>query len=212
MMVLRRFLMLGALVVAAATAGSAAAHDKKFHASQPLEPAAATAAQVVPPPLPLGIDGSFALVDHKGHAVSDRDFRGSYMLVFFGYANCPGICPTGLRAMTEAVDLLGAEAERVTPILITVDPAHDTPEALAKALPKIHPRLIGLTGTLERLSAAATGYKVSAKPVGRTFKGTPLIEHGSYIYLMGPDGDFLTLFPPIVAPETIAAALRRYMS
>ncbi len=171
---------------------------------------AGTAAQ--PTALPLDFGGPFALVDHTGRAVSDEDFRGRFMLVFFGYANCPGICPIGLRAMTEAVDLLGATGGALAPILITVDPAHDTPANLALAVAKIHPRLIGLTGTLEALSAAAKAYKVGAKPAGRSWRGVDLFDHGSYIYLMGPDGKFLTLFPPNMPPEALATAIGRYMS
>ncbi len=170
---------------------------------------AGTAAQ--PAALPLDLGGPFALVDHTGRAVSDEDFRGRFMLVFFGYANCPGICPTGLRAMTEALDLLGGKGERVVPLLITVDPKHDTPENLAPAVAKIHPRLIGLTGSLEALSAAAKSYKVSAKPAGRSWQGTQIIDHGSFVYLMGPDGKFLTLFPPVMAPDAMAAAIGRYL-
>ncbi len=150
-------------------------------------------------------------MDHTGRAVSDADLRGSFMLVFFGYANCPGICPTGLRAMTEALDLLGEKGEAVAPILITVDPAHDTPANLAPAVAKIHPRLIGLTGTLEALSATAKAYKVVAKPAGRSWQGTRIIDHGSSIYLMGPDGKFLTLFPPVMPPDAMAAAIGRYL-
>ena len=188
------------------------AHDKAHgaHDKAAAKPATeAVAAQ--PAAFPLDLGGPFALVDHTGRAVSDEDFRGRFMLVFFGYANCPGICPTGLRAMTEAVDLLGEKGEAVAPILITVDPARDTPANLAPAVAKIHPRLIGLTGTHEALSATAEAYKVSAKPAGRSWKGTQIIDHGSFIYLMGPDGKFLTLFPPVMSPDAMAAAIGRYL-
>ena len=181
------------------------AHDKS--ADRPV--AVETAAQ--PANIPVDLGGPFALMDHTGRAVSDEDFRGRFMLVFFGYANCPGICPTGLRAMTEALDLLGEKGEAVAPILITVDPAHDTPANLAPAVAKIHSRLIGLTGTLEALSAAAKAYKVGAKPAGRSWQGIQIIDHGSFIYLMGPDGKFLTLFPPVMAPDAMAAAIGRYL-
>ncbi len=196
------------------SAGAAAhgAHDKAHgaHDKAAAKPATeAVAAQ--PAAFPLDLGGPFALVDHTGRAVGDEDFRGRFMLVFFGYANCPGICPTGLRAMTEAVDLLGEKGEAVAPILITVDPARDTPANLAPAVAKIHPRLIGLTGTLEALSATAKAYKVSAKPAGRSWKGTQIIDHGSFIYLMGPDGKFLTLFPPVMSPDAMAAAIGRYL-
>ncbi len=164
-----------------------------------------------PAAFPVDLGGPFVLMDHTGRAVSDEDFRGTFMLVFFGYANCPGICPTGLRAMTEALDLLSEKGERVVPLLITVDPKHDTPENLAPAVAKIHPRLIGLTGSLEALSAAAKAYKVSAKPAGRSWQGTQIIDHGSFVYLMGPDGKFLTLFPPVMLPDAMAKAIGRYL-
>jgi len=163
------------------------------------------------PGLPISIGGPFALVDHTGRAVTERDFRGFYMLVYFGYANCPGICPTGLRIMTDAVDLLGAAGRRVKPVLITVDPANDTLENLAPAVARISPRLIGLTGTRAQLSAAAKAYKVSSRPVGRSWDGIDLFQHGTFIYLMGPDGKFLTLFPPIMDAGAMATAIRGYM-
>ena len=173
------------------------AHDKELHA------AAA--------PIPIDPGGPFELIDQHGRPVTDRDFRGRHMLIFFGYATCPGICPTGLRAMAAAIDILGPESERVAPILVTIDPERDTPEALGPALAEVHPRLIGLTGSFEKLDAAAKAYKVSAKLVGWTLQKQPIVEHGSYIYLMGPEGEFLTIFPPILAPEDMAEAIRGYL-
>ena len=160
---------------------------------------------------PVDLGGPFALMDHTGRAVSDEDFRGRFMLVFFGYANCPGICPIGLRTMVEAVDLLGERSEQVVPLLISVDPANDTPANLAPAVAKIHPRLVGLTGTAAQLAAARAAYKVSANLAGRSWQGVDLFDHGSFIYLMGPDGKFLTLFPPVMPPEAMAAAIGRYL-
>ncbi len=160
---------------------------------------------------PVDLGGPFALVDHTGRAVSDEDFRGTFMLVFFGYANCPGICPIGLRTMVEAVDLLGERSGQVVPLLISVDPTNDTPANLAPAVAKIHPRLVGLTGTAAQLAAARAAYKVSAKLAGRSWQGVDLFDHGSFIYLMGPDGKFLTLFPPVMPPEAMAAAIGRYL-
>ena len=164
-----------------------------------------------PAAFPVDFGGPFALMDHTGRAVSDEDFRGRFMLVFFGYANCPGICPIGLRTMVEAVDLLGERSEQVVPLLISVDPANDTPANLAPAVAKIHPRLVGLTGTAAQLAAARAAYKVSAKLAGRSWQGVDLFDHGSFIYLMGPDGKFLTLFPPVMPPEAMAAAIGRYL-
>ncbi len=163
-------------------------------------------------PLPLALGGPFALTDHEGRAVTDRDFRGRFLLLFFGYANCSSVCPIGLRHMTEALDLLDAAGAAVVPVLITVDPARDTPANLAPALAKIHPRLIGLTGTAEQLATARRAYKLAAKATGRDLTGGALFEHGSFIYLLGPDGQFLSLFPPVIDPAALAAAIARYMS
>ena len=207
------------LAAAAWLAGSAAAlahsaHDKPADRAAP--PAAATEAAPpsAPPsaPMPFDIGGSFALVDHKGNAVTDRDFRGRFLLLFFGYANCPGVCPIGLRTLTEAFDLLGAKQGAVLPVLITVDPERDTVASLGPALAKIHPRLIGLTGTPAQLAAARRAYQVGAEVTGRDLQGGALFEHGTFIYLMGRDGRFLSLFPPVIDPAALAAAIARYMS
>ncbi len=172
-----------------------------------LVPAAATAVEH----FPAAIGGPFSLIDQRGRSVSDRDFRGRFMLVFFGYANCRGICPVGLRTMTDAVDLLGERAERVQPVLITVDPESDTPEALAAKLPGIHPRLIGLTGTPDALAEARRAYKVAATPIARSREGTTIFSHGTFVYLMGPDGALLSVLPPVMDSETMAATIGRYL-
>ena len=170
---------------------------------------AAPAQQPEPPPMELG--GPFALIDHEGRAVTDRDFHGRFLLLFFGYANCSSVCPIGLRHMTEALDLLGEKGGAVAPVLITVDPERDTAANLGPALAKIHPRLIGLTGSADRLAAARRAYKVGAKITGRDLQGGALYQHGTFIYLIGPDGAFLTLFPPVMPPAVLAAAIAGYM-
>ena len=170
---------------------------------------AVPAQQPEPPPLELG--GPFALIDHEGRAVTDRDFRGRFLLLFFGYANCSSVCPIGLRHMTQALDLLGETGAALAPVLITVDPERDTPANLAPALAKIHPRLIGLTGSADQLAAARRTYQVGATVTGRDLQGGALFEHGTFIYLLGPDGGFLTLFPPIMDPAALAEAIARYL-
>lgn len=162
-------------------------------------------------PLAIGIGGPFALVDQSGRPVTDKDFLGRYMLIFFGYANCPGICPTALKAMADALDDLGDDGEKVAPILITIDPEHDKPETLAPAVAKIHPQFIGLTGTDEELSATAAAYGVTSKLVGRSATGVDMFSHGSLVYLMGTDGKLLTIFPPVIDGRGIAAAIRGYL-
>ncbi len=204
-----------AAAVLLAAGGGAGAHQAPNKPNVlPAAPSASTGTtpEAAPEPMPFDIGGRFALVDHKGNAVTDRDFRGRYLLLFFGYANCPGVCPIGLRTLTEAFDLLGAKQGAVLPVLITVDPERDTVASLGPALAKIHPRLIGLTGTPEQLAAARRVYKVGATATGRDLSGGALFEHGTFIYLMGPDGKFLSLYPPVIDPAALAAAIARYMT
>ena len=207
-----------AALIAMAGAGPALGHDKEKHDEPAAE--AVEAPMVVDPssqgpasePFPIDISGTFALVDHTGRSVTDADYRGGYMLVFFGYAQCESICPVGLKRMTEAVDLLGEPGERVRPILITVDPENDTPEVLAAQLPSIHPRLVGLTGEPEAVAAAMKSFKINAKLMGQSWKGTPVISHGSYIYLMGPDGALLSILPPVLSSEAMSGIIAKYLS
>ena len=207
--------MIRALALAAAgwlaLAGGARAHET----ANPPAPAAANKtvqSKAAQAPLPLDIGGPFALVDHNGQARSEQDFRGAYLLVYFGYAKCEGVCPVGLRHMAEALDLLGDRAARVTPLLITVDPQNDTPETLRRAVARIHPRLIGLTGPPEALAAARKAYGVGSKRLGQSLSGNPIFSHGTFVYLVGPEGEFLSLFPPVMPPDAMAAAIRGYLS
>ncbi len=96
------------------------------------------------------VGGPFTLTDDTGKQVTDKDYRGRYMLVFFGYTSCPDICPAGLQLISAALENLGKKADRITPIFISIDPARDTPEKLGAYVKNFNPRLVGLTGTPER--------------------------------------------------------------
>ena len=106
------------------------------------------------------VGGPFELIDHTGKPRTERDFRGKLMLVYFGFTYCPDICPTDLQAIGQTLDKLGAEADSVQPLFITVDPERDTAQHLAEYVPMFHPRLIGLTGSAEAIRKAADAYKV----------------------------------------------------
>lgn len=188
-----------ALLLALCGATAAPAHERHV----------AVSARQAPMPIPLG--GPFALIDHTGTPRSDTDFRGSYLLIFFGYADCDGICPTALPNMLGALDALGAAGDRIQPLFVSVAPAGDSPAKLRAFVKKLHPRLIGLTGAPDRLRALARAYKAEAKIVGRFPDGQPIIAHGSFVYLVGPDGRFVTLFPPVMDAPAMAAAIRRYL-
>lgn len=196
-----------ALALLTVTFGSATAHDGEKHPKPKLATLPPNAA-----PLPFDVGGPFSLIDHHGTPRTDQDFRGKFMLVFFGYANCQSICPVGLRRMTAAMDSLGTAGENIQPLLISVDAAHDTPETMRNEVPKVHPRLIGLTGTDEQLKAAAKAYQVETKKVSETADGKPVFAHGSFIYLMRPDGKLATIIPPVLGDDHMAGIMRRYVN
>ena len=106
------------------------------------------------------IGGPFTLVDGTGRQITDRDFRGKYMLVYFGYTFCPDVCPTTLNEVAEALDHLGGKADRLQPIFITVDPKRDTPAVVKQYAAAFTPRLIGLTGSDDQISKVAQEYRV----------------------------------------------------
>ncbi|MCS6854076.1 MAG: SCO family protein [Elioraea sp.] len=162
--------------------------------------------------LPSGVTlgGPFSLIDETGARVTEATFRGSFMLIYFGFTYCPDVCPTELAKMAAALDLVGAEAEEVVPILISVDPDRDTPAALAQYTDLFHPRLIGLTGTEAEIAAAARAFRAYYAKV-RTGPGPDdyTMDHSAFIYLMGRRGEFVALFNPQTTPEAMAEAIRR---
>ena len=160
------------------------------------------------------IGGPFTLVDGSGRTVTDADFRGRAIVVYFGYSFCPDVCPTTLQIMARAIDLLGADGEAVVPVFITVDPARDTPAVVGAYVANFHPRMVGLTGSAEQVEAAAKAYKVYyAKAETEAAAGSDeyLMDHSSIIFLIGPDGRYLDHFTGGTGAEQLAAGLRAHL-
>lgn len=158
------------------------------------------------------VGGPFNLVDHTGKAVTDQDFRGRLMLVFFGFTNCPDVCPAELQIFDAALDKLGTGAEDVAPIFITVDPARDTVEQMASYVSNFGPRLTGLTGTPEQIAAAAKAYRVYYAKVpdeGSTAGYT--MDHTAIAYLMDRRGEYATHFAYGTDPDAMAAKIAKYL-
>ena len=180
-----------------------------------LATAALLAAMLGAPLLPaaeVDVGAPFILTDQHGATRTDADFRGSYMLIYFGYTYCPDTCPTSLLKMVEALDALGArepaKAARIVPILITIDPLRDSPALLKDYASSFSPRLVALTGTSDALRDLAYAYGVFfAKAPGSAGVNSYLIDHTSFTYLMGPDGRYVTHFEKDVSAGDLAAAL-----
>ncbi|MGD2133241.1 MAG: SCO family protein [Maricaulaceae bacterium] len=164
------------------------------------------------------IGGPFTLTDQTGARVTEADFLGRPMVVFFGYASCPDVCPLSLNKLTVAYDMLeseyGADANEFQTVLITVDPERDTPEILAGYVenPGFPSNLVGLTGNMEEIQAAADAYRVYFnKDESGDTAAQYLVDHTSVIYLMADDGSFYNAFTHASTPAEIAAGLRQYL-
>jgi cytochrome oxidase Cu insertion factor (SCO1/SenC/PrrC family) len=158
------------------------------------------------------IGGPFNLIDHKGRPVTDAVYRGRWMLVFFGYTNCPEDCPLTLQKMASALDALVPFADRIALLFITVDPAHDTPDRLAGYLTNFESRIIGLTGSSEQIAAAAKAYQLYYSPVEHEQSGVDLVDHSTFLYLMNPTDALDLLVRPTITADQLAAALRVRLS
>lgn len=144
------------------------------------------------------IGGAFALENVDGKRVTDQDFRGRYMLVYFGYTHCPDVCPTKLIEVTHALEDFEKENPRqagiVAPVFVTVDPARDTPEILRDYVANFHPRFVALTGTEAAVAAMTTAYNVYYRRVPTDDGKDYVMDHTAYVFLLGPDGRYVTHF------------------
>ncbi len=162
-------------------------------------------------PLADGPGGPFTLTAHTGEQVSDSQFRGKYMLVYFGYSFCPDVCPLDLQKMSVALYQLeqeGYDTTSLQPLFITIDPERDTVEELATFVPDFHPRLIALTGTLPEIEAVARAYKVYFAKRQQPGTDDYLMDHSAIIFAMDPDGQYVRLFSSKDKPADIADSLR----
>ncbi|HYF56642.1 MAG TPA: SCO family protein [Salinarimonas sp.] len=157
-----------------------------------------------------GVGGPFALVNQDGRTVTERDFRGAPHLVFFGFTHCPDVCPTKLFEISETLRALGERGRDVRALLVSVDPARDTPEVLKSYLGSFDPRVVGLTGDQAAIDGVVKAYRAYARRVP-TKDGDYTMEHTSLIYLMDREGRFVGSFNTARAPADAAAELARHL-
>lgn len=158
------------------------------------------------------INAKFSLVDGNGNPVSENDYRGRPLLVFFGYTNCPDVCPTTLSTIAEVIDGLGGKAEKLRYLFITVDPERDRPKVMAKYTAAFHPRIVGLTGTPAQVKSATSSFRVFYKKIKpkSTTEGYGM-SHTAVTYLMDAKGRYLAHFSYGDEPDKILAGIRKYI-
>lgn len=156
------------------------------------------------------VGGDFALVDHDGRRVRDADFRGSAMLVFFGFTHCPDVCPTALARIAEILDALGPDAGSVRALFVSVDPRRDTPALLKEYVAHFSPRIVGLTGSEAEIAAIARAYRAYYR-IAADAGTNPgyLVDHSSFVYVMDRGGRFVGSFNPDAPAQTALRLIRR---
>jgi protein SCO1/2 len=150
----------------------------------------------------------FQLTDHHGKVRRLADFQGKAVVLFFGYTQCPDVCPTTLSTMREAMALLGDDAKRVQVLFATVDPARDTPQLLAQYVPSFHPDFLGLYGDEKTIAATAKDFKVFyLKQPGKT-PDSYSVDHSTGSYAFDPTGRLRLLLRHGETPTNVAADLK----
>lgn len=151
----------------------------------------------------------FTLTAHTGEQVSLSDFRGKWVVLYFGYTFCPDVCPLTLADLARAMRLLDAkQADRVQVMMISVDPERDTPQRLAQYVPVFHPAFLGLTGSEEALAAAATPFGIyyARQEVGGA--SGYLVDHTASVTVLDDQGRVRLIWPFGVSAEMMAEDLR----
>lgn len=213
--VLKVILVVGGVAVAAALGISFVTIDRNSDDTARLSP---DSTFVEPGTVPIG--GPFTLTDHTGRAVTEKDFAGKYLLIFFGFTYCPDVCPTTLAEIARTMDLLGEYANAVQPLFISVDPERDTPATLAEYIPSFDDRIVGLTGSVAQIQAVAESYRVYYEKVPNEADSAPgaatekrsaedyTVSHQANTYLMSPENEYLTHFSYGTGPEQMAETIR----
>lgn len=162
-------------------------------------------------PGPSAIGGPFTLTNQDGKTITDQDFKGRPLLVFFGYTHCPDVCPTTLFELSQVFHAMGKDADGARALFITVDPERDTAAVMKDYLSSFDPHLRGATGTRAQIEKVEKEYRVIARKVPIGDKGDYSMDHSAVVYLMDKQGRFVAPFNLKRKPAEAAAALRKYL-
>lgn len=156
---------------------------------------------------PLAIGGPFRLTSHNGETVTNESLKGKPYAIFFGYTHCPDVCPTTLADFATLLEDLGPDGNKVTPVLVTVDPERDTQHVLAEYMQAFDPRILALTGSEGAVDATVKVFKVFRRKVPT--EGGYTMDHTALVYLMDKEGRFFSTLDPHEDRGARLAKLRR---
>lgn len=157
------------------------------------------------------IGGDFNLTDHTGKRVTLKSYSGKYLLVFFGFSHCPGVCPLGLRTIVSSLTQVGSLANEIQPIFISVDPARDTQEVLAKYVKSFGSLLVGLRGSEKELAEVVGRYRAYYQKLSVPKdqpKESYLMDHSPIIYLMNKSGKYISHFSSAEGAKKISEKIK----
>ena len=154
----------------------------------------------------------FSLLDPDGKVRTLADFKGKVVLMFFGYTQCPDVCPTTLTEMQQVMTILGPQSDKVQVLFVTVDPGRDTAAILKQYVPAFDPRFLGLRPTDDAaLEKVAKDFKIYYKKVPGTSPGSYTIDHTAGSYAFDPDGRLRLYIKHAQGPETLAHDLKELL-
>ncbi|RTM14178.1 MAG: SCO family protein [Bradyrhizobiaceae bacterium] len=159
------------------------------------------------------IGGPFTLVATDGQTVTDRTYRGKWLLIYFGYTSCPDACPTALNSMSVALEQLGSRADELQPLFVTIDPQRDSRDVVANYLTSFDSRIVGLTGSGDQIASMIKTYRLYVSREKPDSDGKDYsVSHSSFLYLMDPQGAFVSAIHSEATGDEIATRLRKEMA
>lgn len=155
--------------------------------------------------------GDFALTNQDGKTTGLRDFRGKVVVMFFGYTFCPDVCPLTLTEVGRLAKALGADAAKMQPLFVTLDPARDTAPRLKSYLANFAPGIVGLTGSERDITQVAKLYRARFAKRGAGGEAGYLLDHTAFIYLLDTQGSVRYLMPHDAGTELLAEGVRHLL-